>query len=173
MEEELIPIGKIVKCQGRKGQVRLLPFIKDLALNDGVGEIYTIDSSGTASRRKTVSIKPHKKLWVILFEGINSISEALFLVGQEVAVYDNFFQKLPPGNYYWFEIIGLEVYDEGNNFLGKVKDIFSTGSNDVYVVKNKQVKEFLLPATKEIVKRIDLKENKITIHLMDGLLENP
>lgn len=171
MGEELIPIGKIVKCQGKKGQIRLFPFIQNLSLNEGVGEIYTIDSSGTASKRKATSIKPHKKLWIIHFEGINSISEAQFLISQDVAVYDNFFQKLPPGNYYWYEIIGLEVYDEENNFLGKVKDIFSTGSNDVYVVKSKEAKEFLLPATKEIVKRIDLKENKITIHMVDGLSE--
>lgn len=169
-EEELIPIGKIVKYQGIKGGVRLLPFIEDLLLNESVGEIYTIDSSGTTFKRKVASIRPLKKnLWVIHFEGFNTIREAQTLVGQEAAVDNNFFQKLSPGNYYWFEIIGLEVYDEENNLLGKIGNIISTGSNDVYVVNNEQAKEFLLPATEEFIKRIDLKENKVIIHNTDGL----
>lgn len=173
MEHELIPIGKIVKCQGIRGQLRLFPFISDLALNECVGkEIYTIDSSGTALRRHPVFIKSHKKIWIILFEGIDNINVAQALIGQEVAVYKNFFPELSPGNYYWFEIVGLDVFDENKKFYGKVVKIFPTGSNDVYIVKNGLEEEFFLPATKEIVKKIDLKEKKIVFHLVDGLLEN-
>ena len=169
MEKELIPIGKIVKCQGNKGHVRLFPFITDLALNDFSGEISTIDSSGTFFKRKVVSIRSHGKFWMILFEGISSINEAQLLVGKKVAVSKTFFQKLPPGNYYWFEIIGLNVYDKKNNFLGKIENFFSTGSNDVYIVKKERGKEFFVPAIKEVIKQINLKDNKMIIHLADDL----
>ncbi len=169
MKKELIPIGKIVKCQGNKGQVRLFPFIEDLALNNYTGEISTSDSSGTVLKRKIASIRPNKRFWIIHFEGVNSIDEAQPLVGQKVAVNKNFFRKLPAGNYYWFEILGLDVYDEKDTFLGKIENFFSTGSNDIYVVKNKKEKEVFIPAIKEIVKQIDLKENKMIIHLVNGL----
>lgn len=171
MEDELIPIGKIVKCQGLKGQVKLLPFIEGLALNDDPSrEIYTIDSSGKVLKRRPVFIKSHKNSWIILFEEINNINEAQALIGQEVAVYRAFFPQLTPGNYYWFEITGLDVFDENDNFYGKVVKIFSTGSNDVYIVKNESGKEWFLPATKEIVKEIDLKGKKLIIHIVEGLL---
>jgi 16S rRNA processing protein RimM len=169
MNKKLILIGKIVKRHGNKGHVRLFPFITDLALNEYAGEISTIDLSGKVLRRKTSSIRLHKKFWIILFEDINSIDTAESVVGQKVAVDRTFFQKLPPGNYFWFEIIGLAVYDEKNNFLGKIENFFSTGSNDVYMVKNEQGKEYFVPAMKEVVKQVDLKENKMIIHLIDGL----
>lgn len=170
MEDELIPIGKIVKYQGRKGQVRLYPFITDLSLNQYTEDFFTIDSSEKVLKRQATSIRFYKSFWIIHFKGINSIDEALSLVGQKVAIHKTFFSKLPAGNYYWFEIIGLDVYDEQDNFYGKVEDVFPTGSNDVYVVKDDHKGELLLPATKEIVKKINLKENKITIHLVEGLL---
>lgn len=171
MEDELIPIGKIVKCQGLKGQVKLLPFIEGLALNDDTNrEIYTIDSSGKALKRRPAFIKPHKNFWIILFEEINHINEALALIGQKVAVCRTFFPQLTPGDYYWFEITDLDVFDENDNFYGKIVKIFPTGSNDVYIVKNESGEEWLLPATKEIVKKIDLKGKKLIIHIVEGLL---
>ena len=172
MKDDLVSIGKIVKCQGLKGEVKLLPFIMDLALKDCNGKIYTIDSTGGALKREPELIRPHKKLWIIRFEGINSINEAKNLIGQTVAVDKSFFPELSPGNYYWFEIIGLEVYDEKNNFYGEIIKVFSTGSNDVYVVKSQNEDEFLLPATKEVVKKIDLKKNRLIFSLVEGLLEN-
>ncbi len=172
MKGDLVSIGKIVKCQGIKGEVRLLPFIMDLALKDCKGAIYTIDSTGKALKREPDLIRSYKKIWIIRFEGINSINEAQNLIGQTVAVDKSFFPKLSPGNYYWFEIIGLEVYDEENNFYGEIKKVFSTGSNDVYVVKSQNEDEFLLPATKEVVKKIDLKKNRLIFTLVEGLLDN-
>ena len=169
MKKELIPIGKIVKCQGNKGHVRLFPFVEDLALNEYTGEISTSDSSGTVLKRRIASIRPNKKFWIIHFEGVNCIDEAQALVGQKVAVNRTFFRKLPAGNYYWFEILGLEVYDEKDAFLGKIDNFFSTGGNDVYVVKNDKRKEFFVPAIKEIVKQVDLKKNKMVIHVVTGL----
>ena len=172
MKEDLVAIAKIVKCQGLKGEVKLLPFIMDLALKGCKGKIYTIDSTGEALEREPELIRPHKNLWVIRFKGINSINEAQSLIDQTVAVDKSFFPELSPGNYYWFEILGLEVYDEENTFYGEIEKVFSTGSNDVYVVKSQNEDEFLLPATKEIVKKIDLKRNRLIFTVVEGLLEN-
>ena len=54
-------------------------------------------------------------------------------------------------------------------FLGKVYDIFSTGSNDVYVVKNELGKQILLPAIESVIKKIDIKNKRIIVNLIEGL----
>ena len=74
--------------------------------------------------------------------------------------------NLPEGRYYAFEIEGLEVYDTENNFLGKIIEVLQTGSNDVYIVKNNEGKELLIPALKKVVKNIDLSEGKMLVSLL-------
>ncbi len=54
--------------------------------------------------------------------------------------------------------------------LGKVDSIFETGSNDVYIIKNNE-REYLIPAIKDVIKKIDLKRNRIIIKVIDGLLD--
>ncbi|MFR5684580.1 MAG: ribosome maturation factor RimM [Clostridia bacterium] len=56
------------------------------------------------------------------------------------------------------------------NYFGKIIDVFSTKSNDVYVVKDNAGKQILLPAIKQVIKEVDLKQGKMTVHLLDGLL---
>ncbi len=65
---------------------------------------------------------------------------------------------------------GLDIVtDEGKN-LGKLEDIYNTGSNDIYVVKDELGKQILLPAIKDVIKKVDLEEKIITVHLLEGLL---
>ena len=64
---------------------------------------------------------------------------------------------------------GLEVYSDDGELLGILDDIFNTGSNDIYVVKDKFGKQLLLPAISEVIKDINLKEKKIIVHLLNGL----
>ena len=78
--------------------------------------------------------------------------------------------KLPKDTYFIFEIIGLEVYTENNVFLGKVENVISTGSNDVYIVKGKNKKELFIPAIREVIKDVNLGKKRITINMVDGLI---
>ena len=102
-------------------------------------------------------------------EGIDSIEEAnkyrncYLKIKREDAV------KLPENTYFIADLIGIQVFDESNNFLGNIVDIFSTGSNDVYVVKNEIGKEILLPAISEVIKQIDIKNSKMVVNLIEGL----
>ena len=69
------------------------------------------------------------------------------------------------------DLIGLEVYTEENELLGKLKEVLQPGANDVYVVKNSEGEEILFPAIKDCVKEVDLENGVITLHVMDGLLD--
>ena len=80
--------------------------------------------------------------------------------------YSNLFLYFPA----IINLLGLDVIsDEGEN-LGKLDDIYNTGSNDIYVVKNEMGKQILLPAIKEVIKNVDLENKKITVHIINGLL---
>jgi 16S rRNA processing protein RimM len=77
--------------------------------------------------------------------------------------------SLPKDSYFICDLIDIEVYDENGLFLGNIKDIFQTGSNDVYVVGTTG-KDILVPGLKEVVKEIDLKNNKMVVKLPEGLI---
>ncbi len=100
---------------------------------------------------------------------IENIEEAKMIVGSFLEVERKNAVKLPKETYFIFEIIGLEVYDENNIFLGKVENVISTGSNDVYVVKSKDKEELFIPAIREVVKNVSLEKKRITIKMVDGL----
>jgi 16S rRNA processing protein RimM len=87
-----------------------------------------------------------------MLDNVASLDSAKFLVGAEIFVSKKLLPHLPPGEYYWFELMGLNVETEDGKFVGKVARIFPTGSNDVYVVRNGRG-ELLIPATFEVVKK--------------------
>jgi len=79
-------------------------------------------------------------------------------------------EDLEEDEYYVSDLIGLEVLLEDGKSFGIVKDIISTGANDVYTISTKEHGEVLIPAIKDVVKKIDIKEKKIYISLMEGLI---
>ena len=79
-------------------------------------------------------------------------------------------RKLPKNTYFIADLIGLEVYKEDGSLLGKVDDIYNTGASDIYVIKDTLGKQILLPAIKEVIKQIDLEQEKIVVHLLEGLV---
>ena len=74
------------------------------------------------------------------------------------------------GEYFIADLLGMNVLTEENEELGKLEDVFNAGSSDIYVVKTEEGKQILLPAISEVVKEINLKENKIIVHLLEGLI---
>jgi len=78
-------------------------------------------------------------------------------------------KPLPEGELYVYQLIGLEVWTDEGERLGRVTDLWETGSNDVYVV-DREGQVILLPAIKEVVRAIDIERGRMTVHLMEGLL---
>lgn len=169
MSDEFIIIGKVVSTQGNKGEVKVLPLTDSTDRFKSVSSIFIRNNN----IRKTLNIEKirSKENAVILkLEEIDNIEKAKMIVGSFLEVERKNAVKLPKNTYFIFEIIGLGVYDENNIFLGKVENVISTGSNDVYIVKNKNKEEFYIPATREVVKNINLEKKRITINMVDGLI---
>ena len=108
---------------------------------------------------------------LLKFKEIPDINEAEKYRNYYIKISRDKARKLPKDTYFIADLIGLEVYNEkSNELLGKVDDIFSTGSNDVYVVKDELGKQILLPGTKEVIKEVDLENGKIFVNLIKGLI---
>lgn len=96
-------------------------------------------------------------------EGAEAIGKRSLVVPAEEAA------PLPEGDIWVHDIIGLEVYTIDGEFLGSIRDVLRTGSNDVYLVRNGR--EYLIPAIADVVKEISLEDNKMLIEPIPGLLE--
>ena len=79
-------------------------------------------------------------------------------------------RKLPEDTYFIADLIGLSVYDDNGNLLGTVNDIYNNKVHDIYVIKDDLGKQILLPSTKEVIKQVDIDNDKIVVHLIDGLV---
>ncbi len=169
LNEDFIIIGKIVSTQGNKGEVKIIPFTDSIDRFDKLTDVF-IREGNTEKLLKINNLRIKKNMVILKFEDIDNIEKAQMIVESFLEVKRSNAVKLPKDTYFIFDIIGLEVYTNENELLGKVDNIFSTGSNDVYVIKNKNRKEILIPAIREIIKNIDVKKKRITINMVDGLI---
>ena len=166
-----VPIGDITKTHGLKGEVKLRPSVTDPSLVQGTPRVRIVGDQIEPSETVLEKVRGQGGRWIVKFKDCKTIEEAQVLVGRSLEICRKDFQPLPEGEYYWFEIEGLQVFDEEGRYYGTVNEIIVTGSNDVYVVRDGD-KELLLPMIDSVVKSIDLKENKLIFHIIEGLLED-
>ena len=168
MREEYIIIGKIVSTQGNKGEVKVVPLTDSI---DRFKRLTDVFIGGKNDRRlfKIDNLRIDRNVVILKLKEVESIEKAKMIVGSFLEVKKCDTIRLPKDSYFIFDIVGLKVYTDENELLGKVEDVINTGSNDVYIVKNKDRKEILIPAIREVVKNIDLKRKRIIINVIDGL----
>jgi 16S rRNA processing protein RimM len=117
------------------------------------------------------SCRQHNEGLIIGFEGVNSPEEAGRFRNQVLSIPSSEASELPEGGYYFHDLLGLAVEDEGGKSLGSLVEILETGANDVYVVKNDAGHELLLPAIREVILKVDLNSKKMKVHLLPGLAD--
>ncbi len=169
MSDEFITIGKVVSTQSNKGEVNVLPLTDSTDRFKNLDTVFLRNSNGL-TKLNIEKIRIKENAVILKLKDIKNIQEAKMIVGSFLEVEREKAVKLPKDAYFVFEIIGLEVYDENNIFLGKVENVISTGSNDVYIVKDKNKKELFIPAIREVVKNINLEKKRITVKMVDGLI---
>ena len=163
-----LEIGQIVNTYGIKGFLKVVPYTDDNKRFERLKTVY-VDQKGKKLEIEIEEIKYSKNLVLLKLKGIDSIEEAekyknaILKIDRKNAV------ELPENTYFMVDLLGLSVYTEEGENIGKVEDIFKTGSNDVYVVKDELGKQILLPAIESVIKQIDIKNGKIIVHLLEGL----
>ena len=160
MDKQIV-IGKIIAPHGVRGEFRLMPLtenperyleMKKLLLENG--KEFTVTSA-----------RFHKNMVLIKTEEITSMDEVELLRGQNVVVNTEDLPPLEQGRFYVADLIGFAVVTLENEDVGKLSDVITTGSNDVFVVKNAVGKEIMIPAIDTHIKEIDTKSRTIKVVL--------
>ncbi len=167
-EDALLPIGKVVRTHGTKGYLKVFSYAESPAFF-APGKKLTLTRQGKPVQSFEIeSSSPQKRYILLALKGITSIEAAEKWVGCQVCTDKTSLPEPEEGSYYWYQIIGLEVSTVDGRHLGRVKAIFPTGSNDVYVVR-KDKKELLIPAIESVVVDVDLKQRTLRVDLPEGL----
>ena len=167
--QKYLEVGQIVNTFGIKGQVKVMPFTDDIKKFDKLKEIY-IEKKHELKLFQIEKVNYSKNMVILKLKGIETPEEAERLRNSYLKINRKDAKKLPEGTYYIADLIGLDVYTDENKLLGKVDYIYNAGSSDIYVVKDEQGKEILLPAIKEVLKQVDLENKKIIVHIIKGLI---
>jgi len=162
---QFITIGKILSPWSTEGQLKV--------------EVLTdFPRRFTPSSRVYIKRKPatiNNLEWrrdkaIIKLDTVNSVREAEKLRGQLIEIRQSQLQVLPEGQYYHFQLVGMNVQTTQGEFLGKITEILTTPNNDTYIV-NGERGEILIPAAKDIVQSVDIEKRCLVIEPIKGLLD--
>lgn len=166
-----LKVGKIVNTHALKGELKVISTSDFIEERLSTGSKLIITRGNQVVKEVEVEYsREHKGAFLVKFLGIDSINEAEQYKNLQLKVEEEYLEELEDGEFYYYEIIGCNVYDENNTFIGEVVDILQTGANDVWVVKNDEGKENLIPYIEEVVKNIDIDNKIINIETMEGLI---
>lgn len=169
MKQKYFEIGQIVNTFGIKGMVKVNPFTDDISQFEELDTIL-IDKKGNLQEMQIEEVKYSKNQVLLKLKGIETVEEAEKYRNCYLKLPREKAKKLPEGTYFIADLIGLEVVTDEGMLLGTVDDIYNSGASDIYVIKDNLGKQILLPAIKEVIKKIDLEQEKITVHLIKGLI---
>jgi len=169
MKQEYFEVGQIVNTFGIKGFLKVKPFTDDVERFEELKTVY-VCKKNELKQVEIEEVKYQKDMVLLKVKGIDDLNEAEKYKGLFLKIDRKHAKKLPEGTYFIADLLGLEVYTDEGMLLGKVDDIFNTGANDVYVIKDELGKQTLLPGTKEVIKQVDLDNEKIVVHLIKGLI---
>jgi 16S rRNA processing protein RimM len=162
-------IGKIVGVHGLKGTNKFKSYAQSLSVFNPGRSLLIRDNRSRQTSIEINWVKSHTRTPLISFKGVIDCDQAKALVGAELFIAETELPERDEDTYYWFELIGLEVYTTEEEYLGRIASIMPTGSNDVYVVRDKR-KEVLIPALESVVVDIDLEHKRMRVNLPEGLL---
>jgi 16S rRNA processing protein RimM len=171
MGEQIAPpdfliVGHILAPQGIKGEVKA-QVVTDFPDRFAPGELVYIDGRPL----EVEGSRPHKQYLVLKLAAVDTRQDAEELRDRDLCIPRSEIRELPDGEFYAFQLIGMDVFTTEGNHVGRIADIMATASNDVYVVQGERG-EILIPAIEDVVKSIDLDKGKVTIEAIEGLLSS-
>lgn len=161
METQLLETGEIVSTHGIQGEVKILPWA------DGPDFLLDFDTFYLKGKPyQVLSSRVHKTCVLARLKGIDTPEQAALLRGQVVSI-DRSQVSLPQGRVFIADLIGCRVLDEEGREIGKIQDVLTMPSSDVYVIQGE--KRYMIPAVKEFVQEINVREGFVKVHLIEGM----
>lgn len=174
--EQFLRIGVITRPHGVHGEVKVYPTTDYPERFEEVTEVY-IDSAKGRIKAAVEGVRYFKNLAIVKFSCFHSPEEVRLFSGADVFISRDQAQPLEEGEYYIADLIGCRVFadETSDKFagqeLGVLKDVLQTGANDVYLVQSPSGGELLFPVIKDCVREVDIVNNRVTVHVMKGLLD--
>lgn len=167
--EEMLQIGVITSTHGVHGEVKVFPTTDDSARFKKLKTVL-LDTGKELLTLEVLGVKFFKQYVILKFREIDNINEiekykrCPLLVKREDAV------PLEKDEYFIADMLGMGVVTEKGEEFGTLKDVISTGANDVYVVASREHGDVLIPAIKECILEVDIENQKMKVHLLEGLI---
>jgi 16S rRNA processing protein RimM len=164
-----ITTGIILSAHGIKGEVKVKPETDNPNRFKKGNKLYIEKEQRFAV---LTSVRNGKEgILIVSFEGLSDRDEAEHLKGSLLQIEAEDVMPLPPGEYYFFQLRGMEVAEEDGTSLGVITDLVESGANDVYRVDSGNGDYMLIPGLKQVVQNVDMEHKKMTVRLLPGLKE--
>ncbi|MCR5717330.1 MAG: ribosome maturation factor RimM [Lachnospiraceae bacterium] len=170
METEF-QVGAITSTHGVRGEVKVFPTTDDPDKFHKLKSVRVRTEKGTEQTLEITQVKFFKNLAILKFKGIDTMDEAQKLYHATLWVDRADAVPLGENEYYRADLMGMQVVTEDGEDFGTLTNIYETGANDVYEVEMADGKKVLLPAIHQCILQVDVAQAKMTIHVMDGLLD--
>lgn len=168
--EERFQVGIISSTHGVRGEVKVFPTTDDVKRFKKLKQVI-LDTGREELLLQIQGVKFFKQFAIVKFKDYDSINDIEKYRGKSLYVERADAVSLKKDEYFIADLMGCKVEDEDGNSLGILKDVMETGANDVYIVTTPDGKELLFPAIKECIREVDVKKERIVVHIMPGLLD--
>lgn len=167
-QDGFLHIGRIVGVHGIKGYLKLYSFAESAELFSPGSRIRLQRRCGQPEIMTIRDFQSHRNSCRIAFDGVDDRESAYALIDADLFIERSTLPEPEEGAWYRRDLIGLDVFGTDGAYIGRIENIFATGSNDVLVVENDGV-ETLVPAIKPVVRDVDLAAGRMTVDMPDGL----
>jgi len=168
-EIHYLAIGRVVRAHGVRGELSVAVLTDFPERFQETEWIYVGDELEAQSYR-IEKYRWHKKNILLSLDGVVDRTQAEQLRGQFIQIPIEEAMPLPDGDYYRYQFVNVQVVTTKGDVLGRIADIMETGANDVFIIKNEAQQEVLIPFIPDVVKEIDLEQDRVVVELIDGLI---
>ncbi len=168
--EDFFRVGVISSTHGVHGEVKVFPTTEDAKRFKRLEEVL-LDTGKERVPLTIEGVKFFKQFVILKFKDYNTIEEIQGYKGRDLWIPREQALPLEEDEYYISDLIGLSVLSDTGEHLGELVDVIQTGANDVYTVRMAGGREALFPAIAECVKCVDIEKGTLTVHVMEGLLD--
>ncbi len=166
----MLRVGRITGAHGLKGALRLRPDNPDSETLGQVARVFLERAGEVREFRLTAMARLNATTRRITLAGVTDVNAAESLKGAVVMIATEDVPAPKPGEFYYYEAIGCEVFLTDGSRLGTIEEISSNGAQDIWVVRDSE-REVLVPVIEDVVKAMDLAARRVTIEPIPGLLD--
>ena len=167
--EKQLQVGVISSTHGVRGEVKVFPTTDDVTRFRQLKKVY-LDTGTQMLPLEIQNVNFFYQFAILIFKGIDNINDIEKYRGKSLMIDREDAVDLDEDEYFIADMIGMKVCTEDGSEFGTLKDVMETGANDVYIIDSPEHGEVLIPAIRECILDVDMDEERMTIHLMEGLV---